>query len=64
MEHQNTEFDGKKALIIGVHPHTGVTAICMGADLTNAGWGMKFRNANTGEEFYVFNGKNARWIKD
>ena len=61
--HKQTKFDGKKALIIDKnHPHYEVTAICMGADLTNIGWGMKFKNVNSDEEFYVFDGKGVRWI--
>jgi len=62
MEHKKTKFDGKKAMIIGDHPHEGATSICLGADKTNCGWGILFKNTNSEEEFYVFDGKNIKWI--
>lgn len=56
-----TEFDGKKALIVGAHPYSGSTATCQHAERTAAGWGIKFRREN-GDEFYVFDGVNVKWI--
>jgi len=64
MKHKNTEFDNKKALILNDHPHSGETAICLGADKTTIGWAMKFRNEDTNIEFYVWNGKDVRWINE
>ena len=62
-EHRATPHDGKKVMVIDKkHPHYGATAICMGADLTTAGWAMKFKNVNSEEEFYVFHGKSVQLI--
>lgn len=59
-----TDFDGKEALVICKdHPHYNSTAICLGADYTAIGWAMKFRNVNSNEEFYVFDGKKVSWKK-
>lgn len=55
------KYKGKTAEIIGVHPHTGCTAECIGSDKTLAGLGVKFKRLDTSEEFYVFDGKNVRW---
>ena len=62
MEHRDTEFDGKRAMILDSHPHGGKVAICQGADKTAIGWGMKFKDDQTGAEFYVFNGQDISWL--
>jgi len=64
MDHKETQFDNKKALILNSHPHKGEIAVCCGADYTNIGWGLKFKNIETREEFYVFNGKEVQWLTD
>lgn len=62
-KHKKTDFFGKKAMIIGKgHPHYNATAICMGAGNTDIGWGMKFKNINTNEEFYVFDGEEVMFL--
>ena len=60
-----TEFDGRKALVINPgHVQCGQEGICLGAEETKSlGWRMIFRNTQTGEEFYVYNGKDIRWIR-
>jgi hypothetical protein len=62
MEHRNTEFDGKKAMILDGHPHGGKIAICRGADKTAAGWAMKFKDEQTSVEFYVFKAQDISWL--
>lgn len=42
-EINKTDFDGKKAKIIGIHPHNGSTAVCQGTSKTLSGWGMIFK---------------------
>ncbi len=60
---KQTPYDGKKAMVIGDHPHAGATVICLGAEATPSGWGMVFKNVNTDEEFFVFNGKlHIKWL--
>ena len=61
-ERQTTQFDGRRASIIGNHPHSGATATCMGLEVTNAGLGLVFKNDKTYEEFFVFKPKNVMWI--
>ena len=57
-----TEFDGKRGIIIDTeHPHYGKSGISIGVQNTNAGYGMLFK-ADEGEEFFVFNGKQVKWI--
>ena len=60
--HKTTPYDGKKAVIIGNHPHKDAVAICHGADLLPTGWGVKFKRIDDDTEFYVFNGKEVKWI--
>lgn len=57
-----TEFDDRKALIIGNHPHADEVAICKGADRLITGYGLYFENVKTGESFYVFKGQNVKWL--
>lgn len=63
MKHYETQFDYKRACIIDkTHPYYASCAVCMGVDLTDIGFGMKFKCLKTNEEFYVFNGKSVEWI--
>lgn len=58
-----TKYDGKIAVIIDKqHPHFTARAKCLGAELTNIGWGMKFIRTDTQEEFFVFDGKCVDWL--
>lgn len=60
-----TKFDGKKALVIGAkHPHNGAIAVCMGAELVSAleKYGMRFERIDTKEQFFVFDGKDVKFI--
>jgi hypothetical protein len=61
-ECRTTPFDGKKAVIIGDHPHADAVAICQRAEYTNIGWGMVFKRTDDDTEFFVFNKKNAKWL--
>jgi hypothetical protein len=59
-----TEFYGRKAIVINKgHPQCGHIGTCLGANKTLLGWQMKFRRDDTGQEFYVKDGKDVRWIK-
>ena len=60
-ERRSTQFDGRKAMIIGNHPHKGATATCQGLEVTNVGPGLVFKNDNTYEEFFVFKPENVMW---
>ena len=60
-ERRSTQFDGRKAMIIGNHPHKGATATCQGLEVTNVGPGLVFKNENTYEEFFVFKPENVMW---
>jgi len=64
MQHIETEFDNKKAMILNDHPHSGEKATCLGADKTTLGWAMKFKSDETAIEFYVWNGKDVRWLNE
>lgn len=60
-----TEFDGKQARIIdSKHPHYNAIATCMGAEFVSGlgKYGMRFKRLDTNEEFFVFDGKQTRWI--
>jgi len=63
MTHRETEFDGQRAKIASSHVHGGKIAICQGADKTAAGWAMKFKEEDSGLEFYVFNGRDVKWLE-
>ncbi len=66
-EVKKTKFDGRQAKIIAKdHPHYGSTSECRGAQFIEAlgKWGMIFFNPNSDEEFFVFNGKDVKWVKD
>ena len=60
-ERRSTQFDGRKAMIIGNHPHKRATATCQGLEVTNVGPGLVFKNDNTYEEFFVFKPENVMW---
>jgi len=60
---RKTSYDNKEAFIIGDHPHEGATAICLGCEHTNVGWGFVFKNINTEEEFFIFKPENLKWKK-
>lgn len=60
-QRRSTKFDGRKAMIIGDHPHEGATATCQGAEKTPIGFGLVFKNDNTDEEFFVFKPENITW---
>ena len=65
MELIKTEFDGKKAIVVDKkHPHYGAIATCMGAEFVGAleKHGMRFKRIDTNEEFFVFDGKQTKWI--
>jgi hypothetical protein len=57
-----TEFDGRKALIVGTHPHTGETACCLGAEETLTGPGLVFKSCENTGNFFVFHPINVKWI--
>lgn len=57
-----TPYDGKKALIIGNHPHSDTVGICIGAELTYCGYGLKFKNNGNDIEFFVFKPVNIKWL--
>ena len=61
-ERRITQFDGRKAMIVGNHPHKGATATCQGLEVTNVGPGLVFRNENTHEEFFIFKPENVMWM--
>jgi len=61
-ERRKTQFDGRKAMIIGNHPHKGATATCQGLEVTNVGPGLVFKNENTYEEFFIFKPENVMWM--
>lgn len=60
--HIATPFDGKKALIIGDHPHADTVAMCMGCDKLNVscGFGLYFSGENG--DFYVMDKKHLKWL--
>jgi hypothetical protein len=60
-EYKRTEFFGKMATILNDHPHSGEVALCLGAEKTLQGWGMKFQNTETKIEFFVWNGADVYW---
>lgn len=51
-------------MILNDHPHSGEKATCLGADKTTLGWAMKFKSDETAIEFYVWNGKDVRWLNE
>lgn len=63
MQHKETEFNNKKAMILNGHPHKGEIATCLGSDKTALGWAMKFKSDETEIEFYVWNGKDVHWLQ-
>lgn len=62
-ERKVTPYDGRKALIIGDHPHKDEIAVCLGAEITLLGWGLVFESEtqNMGS-FFVFDPKNVKWL--
>jgi hypothetical protein len=62
MDKRPTPYDGKKALIVGNHPHEGEKATCNGANTAAGRWGLIFKSDDNGEEFYVFDPQNVKWI--
>ena len=64
MARQATQFDGKKALIVGKkHPHEGKTAVCVGADVAKIinKPALIFKDSDD-HEFFVFEPKDIQWI--
>ncbi len=59
----DNDWRGKKALIIGDHPHAQATVTYLGLQTTGIGLAMRFKNESTEEEFFVFDNKNIQWIK-
>lgn len=59
-----TPYDGRRAKITEKsHPHFNAIAECLGAELTSLGkWGMVFKCIETEIEFFIFNGKEVKWI--
>lgn len=58
-----TKFDGKRAKIIAKdHPHYNVIAECKGMSRTPLGLGMVFKDVETDIEFFVFDGKEVKWV--
>lgn len=55
-----TPYDGKKATIVGDHPHSDTVGICLGAERTAVGYALKFKNSET--EFFVFKPVNIKWL--
>jgi len=64
MEYKKTEFYGKKAIIKSGHPHYNEIVKYLGTEKTPVGWGMKFKNEDTGINFYVWDSKDVRWLLD
>lgn len=60
-ERIKTQFDGKKAMIRGNHPHAGSTAGCLGCERTNVGPGLIFKDLVTYDEFFVFKPEHVLW---
>lgn len=58
-----TPYDGRRAVIVGDHPHAHKVAECMGSQNTNAGWMLRFKDVNDYEEFFVKEPKHVQWIK-
>lgn len=56
------DYRGNKAEITGDHPHSGCIAECIGVEKTMIGLGVKFKRTDSTEEFFVFDGKNVRWL--
>lgn len=56
-----TEFDGKYALIVGDHPHSGQQVIRLGAEETVGGLAMEYQNPYTGERMYI-ESKHIEWV--
>lgn len=60
---RKTPFDGKKAVIVGSHPHANAVAICQRAELvTHVGWGLVFKRTDDDSEFFVFKPAEVKWI--
>ena len=61
-----TKFDGWIGKIIAQdHPHYGAIVRCLGADKVAGigfGFGMAFVDIETEIEFYVFDGKDVKWL--
>lgn len=62
-----TKFDGWIGEITAQdHPHYGAIVRCLGADRIpqiGFGFGMAFVDIETEIEFYVFDGKDVKWLK-
>lgn len=60
-----TNFNGRKAIVISKnHAHYKSVCVYRGIYKTCAGVGMRFEDANTHEEFYVFNYDEVLWISE
>lgn len=58
-----SQFDGNKAIIIDKeHPHFDCMAICKGVEHTSVGYAMRFSRDGTKEEFFIYHGRQIRWI--
>lgn len=54
-------YAGRKAKIIGNHPHNGATCTYVKCEKTDVGWGLVFYNLNSSEDFLVFEQNNVEW---
>ena len=64
-ERIKTRFDGKQAMVVDKeHPHFSAIDTSMGVEFVGTlnKYGMVFKRIDTGEEFFVFNGKQTKWI--
>ena len=61
---KKTEFDGRKALIIGDHPFSKKIAVCIGAFKGALGWYLAFEELKTKERFEVLQPSNVTWIQE
>jgi len=61
LKRKESAYDGKKALIIGKHPHAGTLAVCLGREYALNRLGLVFKREDTGEEFFVFEGFHIKW---
>lgn len=58
-----TQFNGDLAKIIDVnHPHYEALAICKGIEKVSGEYAMRFKREDSKEEFFVFNGKQIKWL--
>lgn len=62
-ETRETPYDGKRAKVIDKeHPWFDTICTCLRAEMTGIGWGMVFEDIETGHTFFIFKGKQIKWI--